>query len=94
MNTEQYTIVKKYNSEKSSTCDFIKLKYKIVQKFLFYVLKTSDVLDVLVPILYYLTESRNDPGKFLKMIYTYILLKLLLNEHFVSLIFFKQPPPG
>ena len=62
MNTEQYTIVKKYNSEKSSTCDFIKLKNKIVQKFLFYVLKTSDVLDVLVPILYYLTESRNDPG--------------------------------
>ncbi|VDO27084.1 unnamed protein product [Heligmosomoides polygyrus] len=35
------------------------------QKFMFYVLKTSDVLEILVPILYHITESRNDPSQFL-----------------------------
>lgn len=30
------------------------------QKFLFFVLKSSDVLDILVPILYYLNDARAD----------------------------------
>lgn len=30
----------------------------VFQKFLFYVLKSSDVLEVLVPILYYLNDAR------------------------------------
>ena len=30
------------------------------QKFLFFVLKSSDVLDILVPILFYLNDSRAD----------------------------------
>uniref|UniRef100_A0A5S6QMK6 Protein HID1 n=1 Tax=Trichuris muris TaxID=70415 RepID=A0A5S6QMK6_TRIMR len=33
------------------------------RKFLYHVLKSSDVLDILVPILYYLNNSRNDPTK-------------------------------
>lgn len=36
---------------------------KFFQKFMFYVLKTSDVLEILVPILYHINDSRNDPGK-------------------------------
>ena len=32
--------------------------------FLFYVLKSSDVLDVLVPILYHLNDARADQCKF------------------------------
>ncbi|PIO71609.1 hypothetical protein TELCIR_06483 [Teladorsagia circumcincta] len=39
------------------------------QKFMFYVLKTSDVLEILVPILYHITESRNDPSEFLAVLY-------------------------
>jgi len=31
-----------------------------LQKFMFYVLKSSDVLDVLVPILYFLNDARSD----------------------------------
>lgn len=54
-------------------CDYNK-------KFLFYVLKTSDVLDVLVPILYYLTESRNDPGKVGLMHVGVFILLLLSGE--------------
>jgi len=30
----------------------------VFQKFLFYVLKSSDVLDILVPILFYLNDAR------------------------------------
>ena len=33
------------------------------QKFLFYVLKSSDVLDILVPILYHLNDARSDQCK-------------------------------
>lgn len=29
---------------------------------MFYLLKTSDVLEVLVPILFHVSASRNDPG--------------------------------
>lgn len=35
------------------------------QKFMFYVLKSSDVLDILVPILYFLNDARSDQCKFL-----------------------------
>lgn len=38
----------------------------IWQKFLYFVLKSSDVLDVLVPILYHLNDSRADQCKFKK----------------------------
>ena len=31
-----------------------------LQKFMFYVLKSSDVLDILVPILYHLNDARAD----------------------------------
>lgn len=34
------------------------------QKFLYYVLKSSDVLDVLVPILFHLNDSRADQCEF------------------------------
>lgn len=34
----------------------------VFQKFMFYLLKTSDVLEVLVPILFHVNASRNDPG--------------------------------
>ena len=34
-----------------------------LQKFMFYVLKSSDVLDILVPILYYLNDARADQCK-------------------------------
>ncbi len=34
------------------------------RKFMFYVLKSSRVLDVLVPILFYLNEARNDKCEF------------------------------
>ena len=54
-------------------CDYNK-------KFLFYVLKTSDVLDILVPILYYLTECRNDPGKVGLMHVGVFILLLLSGE--------------
>lgn len=33
------------------------------QKFLFFVLKSSDVLDILVPILYFLNDARADQCK-------------------------------
>jgi len=36
------------------------------QKFLYYVLKSSDVLDILVPILYHLNDSRADQCKSFK----------------------------
>lgn len=34
------------------------------QKFMYYVLKTSDVLEILVPILYYINDARSDPGTY------------------------------
>lgn len=36
---------------------------EINKKFMYYVLKSSQVLDLLVPILYHLNDSRSDPGK-------------------------------
>lgn len=36
----------------------------LFQKFLFFVLKSSDVLDILVPILYYLNDARADQCKY------------------------------
>ena len=41
----------------------IQYMYFFSQKFLFYVLKSSDVLEVLVPILYHLNDSRSDQCK-------------------------------
>jgi hypothetical protein len=35
----------------------------VFQKFLYFVLKSSDVLDILVPILYHLNDSRADQCK-------------------------------
>lgn len=43
-------------------CDYNK-------KFLYYVLKSSDVLEVLVPILYHLNDSRADQCKFLFFVF-------------------------
>ncbi|VDP93214.1 unnamed protein product [Echinostoma caproni] len=37
---------------------------EINKKFMYYVLKSSQVLDLLVPILYHLNDSRSDPGEF------------------------------
>lgn len=37
--------------------------FSLLQKFLFYVLKSSDVLDILVPILYHLNDARSDQCK-------------------------------
>ncbi|KAK6029454.1 hypothetical protein OSTOST_04438 [Ostertagia ostertagi] len=48
------------------------------QKFMFYVLKTSDVLEILVPILYHITESRNDPTR-VGLIHMGVFLVLLLS---------------
>ena len=36
-----------------------------LQKFMFFVLKSSDVLDVLVPILYFLNDARADQCKYI-----------------------------
>ncbi|CAD5221855.1 unnamed protein product [Bursaphelenchus xylophilus] len=48
------------------------------QKFMFYVLKTSDVLEVLVPILYHLHDSRSDPSR-VGLIHMGVFLILLLS---------------
>ncbi|WKY11124.1 hypothetical protein Q1695_003012 [Nippostrongylus brasiliensis] len=48
------------------------------QKFMFYVLKTSDVLEILVPILFHITESRNDPTR-VGLIHMGVFLVLLLS---------------
>lgn len=45
-----------------------------LQKFLYYVLKSSDVLDILVPILFHLNDSRADQCKLCSQ-------KLLTNAH-------------
>lgn len=54
-------------------CDFNK-------KFLFFVLKSSDVLDVLVPILYYLNDSRADQSRVGLMHIGVFILLLLSGE--------------
>lgn len=43
------------------------------QKFLYYVLKSSDVLEVLVPILYHLNDSRADQCKFYFSLYLFLI---------------------
>ncbi|CEF60160.1 Protein HID1 [Strongyloides ratti] len=48
------------------------------QKFMYYVLKTSDILEILVPILYYINEARTDPTK-VSFIHMGIFLILLLS---------------
>ncbi|KIH53941.1 hypothetical protein ANCDUO_15915 [Ancylostoma duodenale] len=50
----------------------------MLKKFMFYVLKTSDVLEILVPILYHITESRNDPTR-VGLIHMGVFLVLLLS---------------
>uniref|UniRef100_A0AAY3ZZC1 Uncharacterized protein n=1 Tax=Denticeps clupeoides TaxID=299321 RepID=A0AAY3ZZC1_9TELE len=54
-------------------CDFNK-------KFLFYVLKSSDVLDILVPILYYLNDARADQSRVGLMHIGVFILLLLSGE--------------
>lgn len=59
----------------------------LFQKFLYYVLKSSDVLEILVPILYHLNDSRADQCKcFLSFfISNYILKHLFILQYFVNL---------
>ena len=52
-------------------CDYNK-------KFMFYVLKSSDVLDILVPILYHLNDSRSDQAK-IGLIHIGVFILLLLS---------------
>ncbi|XP_063077846.1 protein HID1-like [Engraulis encrasicolus] len=52
-------------------CDFNK-------KFLFFVLKSSDVLDILVPILFYLNDSRQDQSR-VGLIHIGVFILLLLS---------------
>uniref|UniRef100_A0A8C1QIJ4 HID1 domain containing n=1 Tax=Cyprinus carpio TaxID=7962 RepID=A0A8C1QIJ4_CYPCA len=54
-------------------CDFNK-------KFLFFVLKSSDVLDILVPILYYLNDARADQSRVGLMHISVFILLLLSGE--------------
>lgn len=53
-------------------CDYNK-------KFLYYVLKSSDVLDVLVPILYHLNDSRADQCKN----YTFIICNMICSIQYL-----------
>lgn len=48
--------------ETEYACDCLKSS-PFFQKFLFFVLKSSDVLDILVPILYFLNDARADQCK-------------------------------
>uniref|UniRef100_A0A914Y1R8 Protein HID1 n=1 Tax=Panagrolaimus superbus TaxID=310955 RepID=A0A914Y1R8_9BILA len=48
------------------------------QKFMYYVLKTSDVLEILVPILYHINDARNDPSR-VGLIHMGVFLILLLS---------------
>ncbi|EDV28317.1 uncharacterized protein TRIADDRAFT_21464 [Trichoplax adhaerens] len=50
------------------------------KKFLYYVLKSSDVLDILVPILYYLNDARCDPARIGLMHIGVFILLLLSGE--------------
>eukprot|EP00794_Sanderia_malayensis_P008932 gene8932-9884_t len=50
------------------------------KKFLFYVLKSSDVLNVLVPILYHLNDARGDPSRIGLMHIGVFILLLLSGE--------------
>lgn len=48
------------------------------KKFMYYVLKSSDVLEILVPILYYLNEARNDQSR-VGLIHMGVFILLLLS---------------
>ncbi|TMS36477.1 hypothetical protein L596_003632 [Steinernema carpocapsae] len=48
------------------------------QKFMYFVLKTSDVLEILVPILYHINDSRNDQAR-VGLIHMGVFLILLLS---------------
>ncbi|CAK5083118.1 unnamed protein product [Meloidogyne enterolobii] len=48
------------------------------QKFLYFILKTSDMLDILVPILYHLNDSRTDPSR-IGLVHMSVFLILLLS---------------
>ncbi|VDD92332.1 unnamed protein product [Enterobius vermicularis] len=48
------------------------------QKFMFYLLKTSDILDILVPILYHIHDSRHDPAR-VGLIHMGVFIILLLS---------------
>uniref|UniRef100_A0A915HQG4 Uncharacterized protein n=1 Tax=Romanomermis culicivorax TaxID=13658 RepID=A0A915HQG4_ROMCU len=50
------------------------------KKFMYYVLKTSDVLDILVPVLYHLNDSRNDQSRVGLMHMGIFILLLLSGE--------------
>lgn len=49
-----------------SDCVFL----DVFQKFLFFVLKSSDVLDILVPILFYLNDARADQCEYREVVCT------------------------
>jgi len=62
---------------------------------MFYVLKSSDVLDILVPILYYLNDARADQCKYtccnLHLVWVYPLpYSLIINTNFHTV---ELPPP-
>jgi hypothetical protein len=48
------------------------------QKFLFFVLKSSDVLEILVPILYHLNDARSDQSR-LGLMHIGVFILLLLS---------------
>ena len=57
------------------------ITFAVFQKFLFYVLKSSDVLNVLVPILYHLNDSRGDPCKY------YFYIAIAQRESHLGLVY-------
>ncbi|CAG9537149.1 unnamed protein product, partial [Cercopithifilaria johnstoni] len=71
------------SSTKKITChqELLVLLWKCCeynQKFMFYLLKTSDVLEVLVPILFHVSASRNDPAR-VGLIHMGVFIILLLS---------------
>ncbi|OZC05016.1 hypothetical protein X798_08009 [Onchocerca flexuosa] len=71
------------SSAKKITChqELLVLLWKCCEynrKFMFYLLKTSDVLEVLVPILFHVSASRNDPAR-VGLIHMGVFIILLLS---------------
>ncbi|KAM3726835.1 Protein HID1 [Dirofilaria immitis] len=71
------------SSTKKITChqELLVLLWKCCeynQKFMFYLLKTNDVLEVLVPILFHVSSSRNDPAR-VGLIHMGVFIILLLS---------------
>lgn len=69
----------------------------LLQKFLFFVLKSSDVLDILVPILYYLNDARADqceshPGDISVFAHSKPLCSFILLLMSVILVFSPRGP--